>query len=149
MAQFLKVQTIARPIYAFFYLESQRWFDLKYSVKSLQNIVAKKNEVEDLQTDHQKSRLPSECRQLDDHKCNFHFICENSPGLTSYIKLRVHNINGQTTVPPLRSSQYSRQVANAMSIDKEGQTKEIEKFAKTDGVKNKHSTHVRSRITDS
>ena len=36
-----------------------------------------------------------------------------------------------------------------MSIDKEGQTKEIEKFAKSDGVKNKYSTHVRSRITDS
>ena len=29
---------------------------------------------------------------------------ENSPNLTCDIKLRVHNINGQSTVPPLHSS---------------------------------------------
>ena len=45
----------------------------------------------------------AEFRQLDTHKLNFHFCSENSPNLTCYITSRVHNINCQSTIPPLRS----------------------------------------------
>ena len=40
-------------------------------------------------------------RPLDNLKSNLHFI---SPNLNQYITLRVHIINSQSTVPPLRSS---------------------------------------------
>jgi hypothetical protein len=35
---------------------------------------------------------------------SFYVFSGNSPNLTCYIKLRVHSINGQSTIPPLRSS---------------------------------------------
>ena len=46
----------------------------------------------------------AECRQLDNHNAIFILCSENFPNLTCYITLTVHNINGQSTVPPLHSS---------------------------------------------
>ena len=48
----------------------------------------------------------AECKQLDTHKHNFQFMYGkfSQPYLLCYITLRVHYINGQYTVPPLRSS---------------------------------------------
>ena len=42
--------------------------------------------------------------KLDTHKLIFILCGENSPNFTCHTTLRVHNINNQSTVPPLRSS---------------------------------------------
>ena len=48
----------------------------------------------------------SECSNK--NKRNFFILCsENSPNLTCYITLRVHNRKGQSTILPLRSSLLS------------------------------------------
>ena len=82
------------------------------SVCFSQYLFIRKNEVEELyhwlttqNSDYQLGwAILAECRQLDTHKHIFHFMSWNSPYLTCYITLRVHNINGQSTVPPLHFS---------------------------------------------
>ena len=46
----------------------------------------------------------AECRQLVTHTTTLILCSENSLNLPVTLTLRIHNINGQSTVPPLHSS---------------------------------------------
>ena len=73
---------------------------------------ARKNKMEELQIDHQKGHFgPVRAGSfivliLSQMPINLIFILhsKNSPSLAFYMTLRVHIINSQSTVPPLRSS---------------------------------------------
>ena len=74
-------------------------------------VMSRKNKVEEMQTDPKNSRLPIWLGCLNYHQAAgypetdfFILYCKNSPNLPCYITSRVHNIESQSVVPPLRSS---------------------------------------------
>ena len=76
--------------------------NLQKNWKTSASLSPRKNQVKELQTDHQKSRLSTWLGHFGWVQAH---CSENSPNLTCYIRLRVqHSGNGQSTVPPLRSS---------------------------------------------
>ena len=73
-------------------------------------ILTRNNKVEELQTDNQKYLLSwailsqCQCKPLDTRKLNFILCSKKSPNPITYITLRAHNKNGQSTDLPLPSS---------------------------------------------